>query len=153
MARSKGDWELLEDIGFLLSRSSAVAIRTANDRFAEHGLRARSFSTLAYVARMDGASQRSLSDFLSLDPSQVVALVDELESLGLIERRQSAGDRRVRELSATKLGRQRLKAAAKASEDAHAQFLAGLDVHEKDTLRALLRRIAFPNVNESEAAS
>jgi DNA-binding MarR family transcriptional regulator len=153
MARSQLDYDLLDDIGFLLARSAGIAVRTGNARFGEHGLRARSFSVLAHVVRMDGVSQRALSDFFALDPSQIVALVDDLESQGLIERRQGAGDRRVRELSATKLGRERMTDAVKASADAHAQFLADLEPPERDVLRQLLRRIAFPNVDEAEAAS
>jgi DNA-binding MarR family transcriptional regulator len=153
MARSKGDYELLDDIGFLLARSAGVAIRTANERFGELGLRARSFSVLAYVVRMEGVSQRSLSDFLALDPSQTVALVDDLESQGLIERRQGIGDRRIRELSATRLGRERMKEAAAAAAAAHAQFLTDLEPDERRVLRQILRRIAFPKVDEAQAAS
>jgi DNA-binding MarR family transcriptional regulator len=153
MARSKNDYELLDDVGFLLARSAGVAIKTGNERFREHGLRARSFSVLAHVVHMDGVSQRSLSDLFGLDPSQIVALVDDLEAQGLIERRQGVDDRRVRELSATKLGRERMKEAAKASAEAHAEFLAGLDPQERDVLTQLLRRIAFPNDNEAEAVS
>jgi DNA-binding MarR family transcriptional regulator len=153
MARSQGDYDLLDDIGFLLARSSGVAVRTGNDRFREHGLRARSFCVLAHVVRMDGVSQRALSDLFGLDPSQIVALVDDLESQGLIERRQGVGDRRIRELSATERGRERMKNAAKASADAHGEFLAELEPHERDVLRDLLRRIAFPKLREAEAAS
>lgn len=147
------DPDLLEDIGFLLSRSSGAAVRTANEQLRVHGLRARSYSVLALVVRVDGISQRSLSDLLALDPSQIVALVDDLESQGLIERSPGVDDRRLRELSATRLGRQRMRAAAKAATDAQAIFLANLDSRQRDVLRELLRRIAFPVAAEDEAAS
>jgi DNA-binding MarR family transcriptional regulator len=150
---AEAGYDLLEDIGFLLSRSGGIAVRTANDRMAEVGLRARSFSVLALVVQKDGVSQRWLSELLSLDPSTLVAIVDDLEAQGLIGRRPGSGDRRVRELSATRRGRQRLKAAAKLAAEGQGEFLADLDSSERDVLRTLLRRIAIRNVDEAEAAS
>jgi DNA-binding MarR family transcriptional regulator len=149
----KKPYDVLEDIGFLLTRSSGIAVRSANDRLAELGLRVRSHSVLAIVVRVGGVSQRALSDMLGLDPSQIVALVDDLQSQGLIERRAVAGDRRVRELAATRRGRERLKQAAKVVVDGQAEVFAGLDANELDTLRGLLTRIVFRNTGEAEAVS
>jgi DNA-binding MarR family transcriptional regulator len=153
MPKDRGEYDLLDDVGFLLSRSSGVGVRSANECLGPLGLRVRSFSVLSLVVSGDAMSQRELSDLLGLDPSQVVALVDDLEAQRLIKRRPGSTDRRVRVLSATKLGRARLKAASRVLTDGQAVFLADLTPHEHDVLRELLRRIAFPSTGEAEAVS
>jgi DNA-binding MarR family transcriptional regulator len=98
--------ELDGDIGFLLSRASAVFVRASNTVLASYGLRVRSYSLLLTAcSRDEGVSQREMAGALGLDPSQVVLLVDELASAGLVERRQSAADRRARLIVATEEGR------------------------------------------------
>src|SRR5680860_1306079 len=88
--------ELMEDTGFLLSRSSGLAVRTTNAHLAPFGLRVRQFSVLSVACDRDGITQRELAEVLGLDPSQIVALVDELAAAGLVERRPGPRDRRAR---------------------------------------------------------
>ena len=153
MPKDRGEYDLLDDVGFLLSRSSGLGVRAANASLVPLGLRVRSFSALSLVVTGDAMSQRELSELLGLDPSQVVALVDDLEAQGLIERRPGSTDRRVRVLSATRLGRTRMKTASRVLADGQAIFLADLSQPERDVLRELLRRIAFPATAEAEAVS
>lgn len=153
MPKDAGTYDLLDDVGFLLSRSSGVAVRTANECLAPLGLRARSFSVLALVVSREAMSQRELSDVLGLDPSQVVALVDDLEGQGLIERRPGRTDRRVRVLSSTGAGLARMKAAVRLLTEAQRAFLGDLTANERHVLRELLRRVAFPATEEAEAVS
>jgi DNA-binding MarR family transcriptional regulator len=49
-------------------------------------------------------SMRELADRLYLDPSNLTALVDRLEDLGLVERTADADDRRVKRLVITARG-------------------------------------------------
>src|SRR3954452_3688256 len=86
---------LNDDVGFLLTRASGLVVRATNAALADVGLRVRQYSVLVVAdAAADGISQRDLSEVLGLDPSQVVALVDELAAAGLVERRPSPTDRR-----------------------------------------------------------
>jgi DNA-binding MarR family transcriptional regulator len=135
---------LTEDLGFLLARANAIALSAGNAALAEHGLKARSYSVLTLAA--DGArpSQRELAEFLRLDPSQVVSLVDDLQSRGLVERLPDPADRRANVVVATDSGRALATAAREsaraAEESVHAQLSAG----ERQTLTDLLRALAFP---------
>lgn len=52
------------------------------------------------------ASMSALAGLMSCDNSQVTAVADRLEELGLVERRPSAADRRVRLLAVTDKGRE-----------------------------------------------
>src|SRR4051812_15325818 len=94
-----------EDIGFLLTRASGLVVRATNSALAGLGLRVRQFSVLVLADDTEGGiSQRDLAEVLGLDPSQVVALVDELATAGLVERRPTPSDRRQRLVAATAQG-------------------------------------------------
>lgn len=135
---------LTDDLSFLLARANAIALAEGNGALAEHGLKARSYSVLVLSAGDARPSQRELAEFLRLDPSQVVSLVDELQSRGLVERRPDPADRRANVVVATAAGRElsaRARDTARAAEErVHAQ-LAG---EEREVLAGLLRRLAFP---------
>lgn len=75
------------DIGFLLAKLHAAGSVLNNAALAEFGLKERSYSVLALACGNLGPTQRELAEFLSLDPSQIVALIDELEQRGLVERK------------------------------------------------------------------
>jgi DNA-binding MarR family transcriptional regulator len=58
----------------------------------------------ALYALREPLSMRELADRLYLDPSNLTALVDRLEDLGLVERTADADDRRVKRLVITARG-------------------------------------------------
>src|SRR5436190_23140256 len=58
----------------------------------------------ALYALREPLSMRELAERLYLDPSNLTALVDRLEELGLVERRADADDRRVKRLVITPKG-------------------------------------------------
>ena len=81
-----------------------------------------------------------LAGALACDASNVTGLVDRLESRGLIERRPSGGDRRVKVLRLTPLGA-RLRAALLARMTEPPANLAKLSPEEQRALVKLLRRL------------
>src|SRR3954470_9257007 len=96
---------LRDDVGFLLIRASGLVVRATNAALADLGLRVRQYSVLVLADdTADGISQRDLAEVLGLDPSQVVALVDELARAGLVVRRPSPTDRRAKLVAATAQG-------------------------------------------------
>jgi DNA-binding MarR family transcriptional regulator len=58
----------------------------------------------ALYALREPLSMRELADRLYLDPSNLTALVDRLEELGLVERQADPADRRVKRLVITRKG-------------------------------------------------
>lgn len=134
---------LSDDASFLLARTNALSLATTNKTLEAFGLKARSYSVLALAAAVDHMSQRDFASYLRLDPSQVVALVDDLQQRGLVERQSVPGDRRANVVVATKAG---ITLAAQANtllRDAENALMRGLDDGERATLAALLRKIAF----------
>ncbi len=94
----------------------------------------------ALYALREPLSMRELAERLYLDPSNLTALVDRLEALGLVERRADADDRRVKRLVIT------TKGVHLSEQIIDAVFAEGtvfdqLEVDEQRQLLALLGRI------------
>src|SRR5688572_915440 len=79
---------LAEEIEFLAARVRAIGSAHANTSLGTLDLTVRSYSVLSLAASGLGPSQRELADFLSLNPSQIVTLVDRLVEQGLVVRKQ-----------------------------------------------------------------
>lgn len=135
---------LTDDLSFLLARANAIALAAGNAALSTHGLKARSYSVLVLSAGEARPSQRELAEFLRLDPSQVVALVDDLQSRGLVERRPDPADRRANVVVATDAGRDLATAARETARSAEERVHAQLSSEDRETLGVLLRALAFP---------
>ncbi len=140
--------ELASEIEFLTARSRAIGSTIANARLADLGLRVRSYSVLSLAASGAEPTQRDLADFLRLDPSQIVTIIDGLEEQGLVTRRADSSDRRSKVIVATAKGVALAASARQAARDAEDEALAGLSNEERDQLRALLRKAAFESITD-----
>lgn len=134
------------DTAFLLARANARSMASANRALAEYELKVRSYSVLSLVADDARPTQRELSEFLRLDPSQIVALVDDLESRGLARREPDPNDRRANVVVATPAGRELHRRARAAVEAAEVDTFGTLAPDDLDRLTALLRSLAVDPV-------
>src|SRR5215211_1890306 len=98
-------------VGFLISQLGFVSSQGFVEALKPLGIGPREWALLRYVDQTEGQSQQALAAQLGLPPSAMVALIDGLEQAGLLERRPSPGDRRVRALYMTPKGRRTLKRA------------------------------------------
>ncbi|MEO7017060.1 MAG: MarR family transcriptional regulator [Leifsonia sp.] len=140
--RSSGS-ALDDDLNFLLARATAVSLAAGNRALRAYGLKARSYSVLALASTDDPVSQRDVAEFLRLDPSQVVALVDELETRGLVERVSDPRDRRSKVVVATSEGRKIARAATGATRQAEARLHNQFTADQRADLLASLKILAF----------
>ncbi|MFG2497603.1 MarR family winged helix-turn-helix transcriptional regulator [Streptomyces sp. NPDC048441] len=136
--------ELHADTGYLLYRLGLRSGQLFNSALQESGLRLRHYALLRYLATVDGALQRELSTALGYDPSAIVGLVDDLQGLGLVERRPSPGDRRSRVVVLTEEGRTYLRDSDAMSRRVTDDLTEPLSRDERETLHALLLRVARP---------
>ena len=135
--------DLANEIEFMTARARSVGSSRANTMLAELDLRVRSYSVLSLACSGQNPSQRELAGFLSLDPSQIVALVDQLEDRGAVVREQDPRDRRSKVIVATPSGHALYRQAQAVIETAEDHSLRNLTPAEREQLRSLLRRIAF----------
>ena len=77
-----------------------------------------------------------------IDPSSMVAVLDELEERGLAERRPHPTDRRKHAIHLTDRGSKTLDAAREAAISQAKEMFAPLSGDEVKTLRSLLRKLA-----------
>jgi DNA-binding MarR family transcriptional regulator len=128
-------------LAFLLSQVGIHAARQFSERIAEAGLHPPLFRVLNLVDAAEGQSQQAIGEAIEVPPSRMVALVDELEQLGLVERRPKPEDRRVRALYLTAKGRKTL-AQGREIARAHEQDLTqGMGVADRKRLTELLQKI------------
>jgi DNA-binding MarR family transcriptional regulator len=137
------DTELASEIEFLLARARNMGIMHANESLVSLGLKARSYVVLSLAVSGLKPTQRELADFINLDASQIVAIVDDLEKKGLVARQPAPSDRRTNVIVATDLGVARYGQARAVTAQAELESLSALSSDEQQTLRDLLTRVVF----------
>ncbi|PXY27950.1 MarR family winged helix-turn-helix transcriptional regulator [Prauserella muralis] len=131
--------------GFLLARAGGRAIRSLNRALEPFGLRSRHYTVLSASAARGGLSQRELGEILGVDPSAVVALVDDLERAGLVRRDPHPDDRRTRLVVVTAAGQVTLAETRELARRVDDGLLAALTPTERATLETLLERLTDPS--------
>lgn len=134
------DTELVQEIQFLTARLAAKGNNHANKLLEELDLNVRQFSVLALAASELKPTQREMSAFVALDPSQIVALVDTLEDRGLVKRETDRRDRRSKNIVATEDGEKLYRRARAITITAEDHVLSKLTETERDQLRELLTK-------------
>ncbi len=129
-------------VAFLLSRLGYDAGREMGRALAGLGLELREFGLLRLLTAAQGGSQRALGAMLNLTPNRMVALVDGLESKGLIERRPHPEDRRAYSLALTEAGAETFGQAMRAAFGVEAAMCAPLQQAEREQLLDLLQKLA-----------
>jgi MarR family transcriptional regulator, lower aerobic nicotinate degradation pathway regulator len=128
--------------GFLLSWNGQRIARNFAAALEPIGLRPQHFGVLTLIDANPGSAQRELGEGSMIDASTMVAVIDELEELGLAERRPHPDDRRKRAVHLTAKGRRTLQRARAAAMKTARELFAPLDEGELETLRRLLRKLA-----------
>jgi DNA-binding MarR family transcriptional regulator len=131
-----------DTVAFLLSKLGFVSRAGFAAALAPLGFEPRHAGLLRAVAAHEGRSQQALGQALGFAPSRIVALVDDLEARGLVERHLNPKDRRAREIHLTPAGREAMRAIAEVGLRHEADVCAPLSPDERRTLLQLLRRIA-----------
>ena len=125
---------------FLLRKATQRVTSMAEIVLNPHGLTLRHFGVLCSVEAEPGQSQRVLGERLRIDRTTVVALTDDLEKAGLLERRRGA-DRRAFSLHLTEAGDKHLGELKNVVDEVHSEFLEPLSFAEQAMLRDLLLKL------------
>src|SRR5258708_32136242 len=124
----------------LLEHLARVGRRAAEASMSPGGLRPRHLIALKLLGGRGPGSQQGLAEALSLDPSNVVGLLNELEERGLIPRRRDRADRRRHIVELSPLGEDELALAYGRLSDVEDDLLSALSPDERATLYDLLVR-------------
>jgi DNA-binding MarR family transcriptional regulator len=135
------DTVLRRFVGYNLKRAYLTVHGDFIDRLAGLELRPTQFSALSLIVDNPDISQTELARALSIERSNTVLVVDDLESRELINRNRVKHDRRTYALRATLKGR-RLRDQAVVVVRAHEErVLSRLDPAERRLLIDMLNRI------------
>ena len=127
---------------FLLAQVGAHAASQFGGRLARLRLSRPHAGILRLISQSPGLSQQELGRRLAILPSRLVALLDELQEKGLIERRQNTEDRRTYALHLTTSGRKVTEQIGRIAREHDDAICAVLNKEERLKLNALLGRIA-----------
>lgn len=129
-------------VAFLLAQLGAAAADRFAARLRELDLIPAQAGLLWQIANEPPQSQQAHARRLGMQPSRFVGFVDELEARDLVVRQRGEQDRRSYVLALAPQGRAMLGQLREVA-DAHEQDVcAGLDPEQRDTLRALLAKVA-----------
>ena len=137
--------ELVASSGFLLARLGMGFKTKAIERLDQVGFEIYDYSVLAILDEGVRATQSTIADALTLDPSRLVALLDSLETRGLIERQRDPLDRRRHVVSITAEGKRALDRIREVIKQLEDEFFEPLDPKSRAQLQELLLRIACHN--------
>jgi DNA-binding MarR family transcriptional regulator len=129
-------------VAFLLAQVGAAAAARFGERAASIDISRPQAGLLRALAASEPTSQQALATHLSLGPSRLVVLIDELEQRKLVERRPDPSDRRVYALGLTPAGRELGERLTKIAREHDQEFCAALDDGERQRLRLLLEKLA-----------
>ena len=134
--------ELVSSALFLLKRLGMSAKERSFSAYEELGLHPYHHAILAVLDEGTRETQGSIADSLGYDRGQLVGLLDELETAGLVQRRRDPADRRRHVVEMTATGRTTLAKLRSLAKSLEEDFLAPLDDDERRDLHVLLRRLA-----------
>ncbi|HXN00681.1 MAG TPA: MarR family transcriptional regulator [Candidatus Dormibacteraeota bacterium] len=124
----------------LLEHLARIGRRAFETALEPGGLRPRHLIALKLLSERGPASQQALADSLSLDPSNVVGLLNELEERRLITRRRDSADRRRHIVELSPRGEEELCGAYDRLRRIDDDLLSPLSSKERATLYDLLVR-------------
>ena len=130
---------------------AAFIAEHATERFeralAHERIRTKHATVLAVIDAEGPMSQRALCRRLRIDKSPMVGLVDDLEQLGLAERRRSDSDRRVQDIHLTGKGREAVAHVMEIAAAENDRTFGVLDDEQRAQLHDLLLQVAEATVD------
>jgi DNA-binding MarR family transcriptional regulator len=129
-------------LGFLTGRLHQMLLRMGREAGVfEPPVTGKHLGLLSVVIDEGPLSQQELGRRVGVDRTTVVAVVDDLEVAGFIQRQRNPEDRRAYALEATPEGRAWQTKARKAVIEAEREILAPLSAAERRQLIELLQRL------------
>jgi DNA-binding MarR family transcriptional regulator len=139
---AQGEHPRNNSAAFLLAQLGAYASGQFAKRLEPLGFTPAQAGIFRIIAANPGLSQQELAAKLGMYASRLVAVIDDLDERGLIERRPSNSDRRLYALHLTKSGKEQFSAIGVIAREHGRDLLDGLSDEERSTLAELLERVA-----------
>jgi DNA-binding MarR family transcriptional regulator len=132
---------LADQVGYLLSKAHLRVHVGANEALEPLGLTVKHYGLLTLLVHEGPVSQGRLGEVMRIDRTTMVALIDDLERAGHVDRSRNPEDRRAYVLSATSTGKRVQRKAAALMKGVYDEALSPLSAGERRELRRMLRAI------------
>jgi DNA-binding MarR family transcriptional regulator len=140
------------DLCWMLSRASHVLMTEMTAALEDLGISPREHAVLSTA--LEGVhTQSEIARLVGLDKTTMVVTLDDLETDGLAERRQSSKDRRARVIWVTEAGERKVQEADKVLDRVRADVLSELAPDERDVFLRALGTLACGRLAEPVACS
>lgn len=133
--------EVAHHTGIALYKLASWGQDRLDSALAPLGLRTRHYAVLAVLQRSGGRSQQAIARKLRIDRTTMVKAIDDLERLGLVERRPDPRDRRAWEVVVTAAGSAAVVDADRELGSIEDRLFAPLGPSDRALLDGLLRRL------------
>jgi len=136
-------------VGYNMKRAFMVIGADLARTLEPFELRMLTFTALTLIADNPGLSQSQLAEAMQVERPNLVVIVDELETRGLITRDRVPTDRRTYALRITAEGARLLANATRAVGEHENQMMGGLTEPEEAALISTLNRIETSRIGRS----
>jgi DNA-binding MarR family transcriptional regulator len=129
-------WPLL-----LMIKLGRITMHRFTEALAPYGVRPRHVAALMELRDRGEMTQQSLCGQLHLDPTNLVAILNELEDAGYARRRRDPDDRRRHIVEVTKKGLAMLEKVTEVMDGVEAELLDDLDPDDRNRLEGMLTSV------------
>jgi DNA-binding MarR family transcriptional regulator len=125
----------------LMIKLGRITLHRFTEALEPYGIRPRHVAALIELRDDGELTQQSLCGQLHLDPTNLVAILNELEQRGYAKRRRDPEDRRRHLVEVTKKGIAVIEKVSEVMDGVEDELLDGLDADERERLEGLLSSI------------
>jgi DNA-binding MarR family transcriptional regulator len=132
---------LADQVGYLLSKAHHRVHVAANAALEPLGLTVKHYGLLTLLVHEGPVPQGRLGEVMRIDRTTMVALIDDLERAGHVDRTRNPEDRRAYALAATGSGKRVQRSAATLMKRVYDEVLSPLSTEERNELQRMLRAV------------
>jgi DNA-binding MarR family transcriptional regulator len=125
----------------LMIKLGRITMHRFTEALEPYGIRPRHVAALIELRDTGELTQQALCAHLHLDPTNLVAVLNELEERGYAERRRDPEDRRRHIVEVTKKGLAVIEKVTEVMDGVEEELLAGLDSADRQALEGALTSI------------
>jgi len=130
---------------FLIRRLQLISTAVVAEAVADAKLTMPQWAILVHIDELPDVDQSRLAEMACFDKTSTGRIVDQLEAVGLVERRPDGTDRRAWMLRVTAQGHQLRRKLTPRSKASQERLLSCLSAKEQQVFVALLRRVVVAN--------
>jgi DNA-binding MarR family transcriptional regulator len=145
--------QLQDQLSLLIIRSSMKAKYAIVEIAEDYNITLMQALTLCLLEPNQPVPMKSISTFLSCDPSNITGIIEQLVVEGLVERKESAQDRRVKTVTITPKGVELRDKFLEVTASTRLPYLDSLSSDEVEQLIAILEKATGIGTTTQDALS